>query len=119
MRQVFSRCRVRTWSGHTSKNGLKNLTCKNNLKQRAEPPANSPQQPMRGRSLPRRFRGSDTATLRVALPERTGRARVSGRTLARLLSASIAKDEWPQLTSALESNMTVIRYLAALTQAFF
>src|SRR5262249_39772265 len=32
--------------------------------------------------LARRFRGSDIATLRVALPERTGRARVSGRTLA-------------------------------------
>jgi len=36
---------------------------------------------MRGRSLARRFRGSVRATLCVALPERTGRARVSGRTL--------------------------------------
>jgi len=37
---------------------------------------------MRGRSLARRFRGSVRAMLCVALPERTGRARVSGRTLA-------------------------------------
>jgi hypothetical protein len=41
---------------------------------------NSPQHPMRGRSLARRLRGSVRATLCVALPERTGRARVSGRT---------------------------------------
>ena len=41
---------------------------------------------MRGRSLARRFRGSVRATLCVALPERTGRARVSGRTLGGLRS---------------------------------
>src|SRR5689334_3300561 len=39
---------------------------------------------MRGRSLARRFRGSFSATRCVALPERTGRARVSGRTLGGL-----------------------------------
>jgi len=38
---------------------------------------------MRGRSLARRLRGSDIATLCVALPERTGRARVSSKTLGR------------------------------------
>jgi hypothetical protein len=43
--------------------------------------ANSSQHPMRGRSLARRFRGSDIATLRVALPERTGRARVSSKSV--------------------------------------
>jgi hypothetical protein len=37
---------------------------------------------MRGRSLARRFRGSVRATLCVAPPERTGRARVSGSALA-------------------------------------
>src|SRR5437763_220062 len=37
---------------------------------------------MRGRSLVRRFRGSDIATLRVALPERTGRARVSSKSVS-------------------------------------
>jgi hypothetical protein len=38
---------------------------------------------MHGRRLARRFRGSDTATLCVALPERTGRARLNRRTLGR------------------------------------
>src|SRR5205085_8407729 len=47
-----------------------------------EPP-NSSQQPTRGRSLARRFRASVCATLRVALPDREGRVRLSERTLAR------------------------------------
>src|SRR5436190_10352952 len=45
-------------------------------------PPNSSQQPTRGRSLARRFRASFCATLRVALPDREGRARLSERTLA-------------------------------------
>ena len=44
-------------------------------------PANSSQQPTRGRSLVRRFRASFCATLRVALLAREGRARLSERTL--------------------------------------
>src|SRR5262245_15236480 len=44
---------------------------------------NSWSQPMRGLSLARRFRGSDIATLRVALPERTGRARLNQRVVSR------------------------------------
>src|SRR5207253_872179 len=43
---------------------------------------NSSQQPTRGRSLARRFRASLCATLRVALLDREGRARLSERTLA-------------------------------------
>jgi hypothetical protein len=54
-----------------------------------------PQHPMRGRSLARRFRGSVRATLCVALPERTGRARVSGRTLGAPLP--IINGRWAQL----------------------
>src|SRR5881227_1194363 len=46
--------------------------------------ANSSQQPTRGRSLAQRFRASFCATLRVALPDREGRARLSERTLGRL-----------------------------------
>ena len=51
--------------------------------------ANSSQQPTRGRSLARRFRASFCATLRVALPEREGRERLSERTLARPLSQNL------------------------------
>ena len=43
--------------------------------------ANSSQHPTRGRSLARRFRGSHSATLRVALPARKGRARVSSKSV--------------------------------------
>src|SRR5437764_6358902 len=42
---------------------------------------NSSQQPTRGRSLARRFRASFCPTLRVALLDREGRARLSERTL--------------------------------------
>ena len=45
--------------------------------------ANSSQHPTRGRSLARRFRGSHSATLRVALPARKGRARVSSKSVSR------------------------------------
>src|SRR5436305_5718754 len=48
-------------------------------------PPNSSQQPTRGRSLARRFRASFCATLRVALPDREGRARLSERTMGGLL----------------------------------
>src|SRR5205823_2704552 len=48
----------------------------------SRPRPNSSQQPTRGRSLARRFRASLCATLRVALPECEGRARLSERTLA-------------------------------------
>src|SRR5947208_16597042 len=50
---------------------------------------NSSQQPTRGRSLARRFRASFCATLRVALLDREGRARLSERTLARRNVASM------------------------------
>ena len=43
--------------------------------------ANSSQHPTRGRSLARRFRGSHSATLCVALPARKGRARVSSKSV--------------------------------------
>jgi hypothetical protein len=45
-------------------------------------PPNSSQHPTHGRRLARRFRGSVSATRCVAPPERTGRARVSSKTLA-------------------------------------
>src|SRR5438477_3844594 len=45
--------------------------------------ANSSQHPTRGRSLARRFRGSHSATLRVALPARKGRTRVSSKSVGR------------------------------------
>jgi len=58
----------------------------------ADAPSNSPQHPMRGRSLARRFRGSVRATLCVAIPESTGRARVSGRTLCRPLVVTLRSE---------------------------
>ena len=55
---------------------------------------------MRGRSLARRFRGSFSATRCVALPKRTGRARVSGRTLGGLPPNVLNRNQrgWHQRT---------------------
>src|SRR5436190_24293318 len=60
---------------------------------------NSSQQPTRGRSLARRFRASFCATLRVALPDREGRVRLSERTLGRRSRSSADKN--PQLVDHL------------------
>src|ERR1051325_4093383 len=67
-------------------------------------PPNSPHHPMRGRSLARRFRGSVRAARRVALPERTGRARVSGRTLCR------------QCVTPQRTNTRLLKYFCCLAR---